>query len=336
MPVPTITLRRPKPPISNPIVAVTRPHIPAEALSRLPAGTELRIWPERRPPTPKELIEVAQGAHGLLCLHTERIDAAFLQSCPQLVAVSTLGVGTDHLDLEALSAQGVAAAHTPGVLEQATADMAWALLLAVSRQVVAADRYVRDGNWQFPDLEIFVGPDLKGATLGIVGYGRVGRAVAQRSRGFEMRVLCYDPHWSDDGLSEPCELGQLAAESDFVSVHTPLTAATHHLIDEAFFRAMRASAVFVNTSRGGVVDQEALVRALREGWIFGAGLDVQATEPVPAGDPLLSLSNCTVLPHVASASFGARRAMAELAVDNLVAALQGRPMVAALVPSPQR
>lgn len=325
---------RPIPPIENPIVAVTRPQVPADALSRLPDDFVLRRWPERRPPSPEELAELASEAHGLLCLHTERIDAAFLRSSPRLVVVSTLGVGTDHLDLHALRSAGVAAANTPGVLEQATADMTWALLLAAARQVAEADRFVREGCWEFPDLDLFVGPDLKGATLGIVGYGRIGKEVAWRSVGFEMPILCYDPTWAEDGLSQLCDLKKLAAESDFVTVHTALTPATHHLIDESFFRAMRPNAVFVNASRGGVVDQEALVRALQEGWIFSAALDVQAVEPVPKGDVLLSLPNCTVLPHIASASFGARRAMAQLAVDNLIAALQGRPMLTPLVPLP--
>ena len=326
--------QRPRPPIANPVVAVTRPRVPGDALSRLPSGTVVHEWHERRPPTPEELVEVAKGAHGLLCLHTERIDTGFLRSCPDLVVVSTLGVGVDHLDLDALRKEGVGAAYTPGILENATADMTWALLLAASRQVAQADRFVREGRWEFPDLDLFVGPDLRGATLGIVGYGRVGRAVAHRSLGFDMRVLCYDLEWHDDGVATPCPLEQLATESDFVTLHTPLTSRTRHLVDESFLRSMRPEAVLVNTSRGAVVDQEALVRALREGWIFAAGLDVQAVEPVPAGDALLSLPNCTVLPHIASASFGARRAMGELAVDNLVAALEGRPIRATLVPLP--
>jgi glyoxylate reductase len=294
----------------------------------------VRTWPERRPPTAAELVELARDAHGLLCLHTERIDGDFLRSCPNLVAVSTLGVGFEHLDLDALAAEGVVAGNTPGVLEDATADMAWALILAAARQVVQADRFVRDGLWLFPDLDMFVGPDLAGATLGIVGYGRIGRAVARRSGGFRMRVLHYDVQAVDDGgLSTPCDLDELAERSDVVTVHTSFTEQTRHLIGDKFFARMQKHAIFVNASRGAIVDQVALVRALSEGRIFGAGLDVQAVEPVPSGDVLLSLPNCIVMPHIASASFGARRAMAELAVDNLVAALQGRPMATQLVPA---
>jgi glyoxylate reductase len=243
-------------------------------------------------------------------------------------------VGYDHFDLEALRSEGVAAANTPGVLEEAAADLTWALLLATARQVTQADRFVREARWLYPDLDLFVGPDLKGATLGIVGYGRIGRAVARRSVGFDMRVLQYSRRPVEDGLSTPCDLGRIARESDFVTVHTPLSDSTRYLIDEGFISMMQPHAVLVNTSRGGVIDQAALVRALSEGRIFAAGLDVQAVEPVPEGDALLQLPNCVVLPHIGSASFGARRAMAELAVDNVVAALEGRPMPAALVPPP--
>ncbi len=335
MPITGGATTRPRPPIKAPVVAVSRPSLPGGALSRLPGDVTLRLWPERRPPSPAELVELVAGANGLVCLHTERIDAGFLEACPDLVAVSTLGVGVDHFDLDALRAAGVAAAHTPGVLEQATADMAWALLLAAARQVVQADHFVRDGSWDFLDLDIFVGPDLKGATLGVVGYGRVGRAMARRSAGFDMRVLCYDPTFVPDGLATACSLDELAARSDFVSVHTPLNHATRHLVDERFLKAMQRHAVLVNTSRGGVVDQEALVRALRERWIFAAALDVQAVEPVPSGDVLLSLPNCTLTPHIGSASIGARRSMAEPAVDNLAAVLAGKPMLTPLVPLPE-
>lgn len=323
---------RPQAPIARPLVAVSRPFLPADALTRLPKAMAVRTWPERRPPTPAELLELARDAHGLLCLHTERIDANFVRSCPNLVAVSTLGVGFEHLDLEALAAEGVVAANTPGVLEEATADMTWALILATARQVVQADRFVREGLWQYPDLDLFVGPDLAGATLGIVGYGRVGRAVGRRSVGFRMRVLHYNVHQvPDGGLSKACDLNELAEQSDIVTVHLSLTAQTRGLIGAEFFGRMQKHAIFVNASRGAVVDQDALVDALSGGRILGAGLDVQAVEPVPAGDALLALRNCTVLPHIASASFGARRAMAQLAVDNLVAALEGRAMATPLV-----
>jgi glyoxylate reductase len=325
---------RPVPPIERPVVALTRPRLPGGVLERLEEWATLRRWPERRPPSPGELVELAKDAHGLLCLGTERIDRSFLRQCPSLVVVSTVSVGFDHLDLDALRAEGVAAGHTPGVLDEATADLAWALLLGAARRVAQADRFVREGRWDYPDLEIFVGPDFSGARLGIVGMGRIGRAVARRASGFGMEVVHHDPTPDEVPGSTWVTLEELLETSDFVSLHVPLTPSTERMIGEAELRRMKPTAVLVNTSRGQVIDQPALVRALSEGWIFGAGLDVAAVEPVQPGDDLLSLPNCTVLPHIGSASTGARRALAELAVANLTAALRAEPMPAPLVPLP--
>jgi glyoxylate reductase len=330
----TAALERPVPPVEHPVVAVTRPRLPGDVLERLEEWVTLRRWPERRPPTPEELVELAQDAHGLLCLGTERIDRDFLRRCPSLVVVSTVSVGFDHLDLDALRAEGVAAGHTPGVLNEATADLAWALLLGAARQVAQADRFVREGRWDYPDLEIFVGPDFEGARLGIIGMGRIGQAVARRATGFQMEIVHHDPVPDEVPGSTWLSLEELLETSDFVSLHVPLTPSTERMIGEAELRRMKRSAVLVNTSRGQVIDQPALVRALREGWIFAAGLDVAAVEPVQPGDELLDLPNCTVLPHIGSASTGARRALAELAVANLSAALRGEPMPAPLVPLP--
>ena len=326
---------RPKPPIDEPLVVVTRPDLPSDALSLIPPDIALRTWPERRPPSADELVELTHDAHGILCLHTERIDEAFLEQCPDLVVVSSLGVGHDHLDLQAIGRAGVIAGYTPGVLNEATADLAWALILAAARQVVPADRFVRNRSGDYPDLDIFVGQDLSRATLGIVGYGRIGRAVAKRAQGFDMRVIHHSPTVVNDELSTWCSLDQLAEQADIVSVHAPITAATRHLIDEAFLRRMKQTAVLVNTSRGAVIDEAALVRALSENWIYAAGLDVQIHEPLGHDDPLLELENCVLLPHIGSASRGARRATAELAVKNLVAALRGEPLPSPLYPPNQ-
>lgn len=326
---------RPVPPIAEPVVAVTRGDLPGGALRLIPPSVTLRTFKERRPPSERELTDLLSGAHGLLCLHTERIDEALLARCPDLVVVSSLGVGHEHISLEALERAGVIAGYTPGVLSEATADLAWALILAAARQVVPADRFVRAGSGDYPDLDLFVGQDLFGATLGIIGLGRIGRAVARRARGFDMKVIHHSSTRRDDELSSWRTLDQLAEESDFISIHTPNTPSTHHLVDERFLRRMKSSAVLVNTSRGAVVEQAALCRALTESWIFAAGLDVQETEPIAVDDPLLSLENCVMLPHIGSASSGARRATAELAVRNLLAGLNGEPLPAPLMASSQ-
>ncbi|MGC9221267.1 MAG: 2-hydroxyacid dehydrogenase [Solirubrobacteraceae bacterium] len=319
------------PPLAKPVVAVTRPDLPSGALRLIPPSVTVRTFNERRAPSEQELVELARGANGLLCLHTERIDESLLASCPDLVVVSSLGVGHEHLSLDALERAGVVAGYTPEVLSEATADLAWTLILAVARRVVPADRFVHGGSGEYPDLDLFVGQDLFGATLGIIGLGRIGRAVAKRARGFDMKVIHHSSTRKDDELSSWRTLEQLAEEADFISIHTPNTPGTHHLVDERFLRRMKPTAVLVNTSRGAVVDQTALVTALSEQWIFGAGLDVQEVEPIPADDPLLLLENCVVLPHIGSASSGARRATAELAVRNLLAGLNGDPLPAPLL-----
>lgn len=325
------SVQRSRPPIADPLVAVTRPELPGGALGLIPAEVTVRTWPERRPPTADELVALATGAHGLVCLHTERIDGALLDRCPELVVISSLGVGHEHLDLDAIQRAGLLAGYTPGVLSEATADLAWALILAAARHLVPADRFVRSGSGDYPDLELFVGQDMYGATLGIVGYGRIGRAVARRARGFNMQVIHHSSTIADDELSSWRSLERLAEEADVISIHTPNTPSTRNLVDERFLRRMKPTAILVNTSRGAVVDQDTLVRALSEGWIFAAGLDVQLVEPVPTGDALLSLENCVLLPHIGSASSGARRATAELAIRNLLAGLSGQPMPAPLV-----
>jgi glyoxylate reductase len=321
---------RPTTPITQPIVAVSRADLPARALDLVPESVDLRVWSGALAPTPDELVALTRDAHGLICMHTERIDDAMLTRCPQLVVVSSLGVGHDHLDLGALARAGVVAGYTPGVLGEPTADLAFALILAVARQVLPGDRFVREMSGDYPDLDLLVGQDLFGATLGIVGYGEIGRAVARRARGFDMRVIHHSRRRIDDALASWSTLEDLAEQSDIVSIHAPLTAATRHLIDAAFLARMKSTAILVNTARGGVVDQAALVAALQQRRIYGAGLDVQVLEPVPPGDPLLSLSNLVLTPHIGSASSGGRRASAELAVANLLAGLDGEPLPAPL------
>jgi glyoxylate reductase len=295
---------------------VTR-QLPGSALDRLRAAHSVDVWEGRVPPTSDELAARAHGAEGLLVLLTDRVDDRLLARCPRLRAVANYAVGYDNVDLEALRARGIPLGNTPDVLTEATADLTFALLLAAARKLLPAVQSVLDGDWLPWEPARYLGAELHRATLGIIGYGRIGQAVARRARGFDMKVLHANRH-------EP--LGPLLAESDFVSIHCPLTPDTYHLIDSARLSQMRPSAILVNTARGPIVDQVALRSALADGVIAGAALDVTDPEPLPPDDPLLSAPNLVVLPHIGSATRAARERMADLAVDNLLAALAGQPM----------
>lgn len=297
-------------------VFVTRT-LPGPALERLrDAGHDVDVWPGSMPPSAADVRAGAAEADGLLCLLTERVDADLLAAAPRLRAIANYAVGVDNIDLAAAAARGIAVGNTPDVLTDATADLAFALLLAAARQIVPAATAAHAGEWATWDPSGFLGADVHGATLGIVGFGRIGRAVARRAGGFDMRVL----HTRETPLDE------LLAASDFVSLHAPLTPETHHLIDAAALRAMRPTAILVNTARGAVVDQAALVAALHAGTIAGAALDVTDPEPPPADDPLWGAPNLLVAPHIGSATHTARERMAAMAVENLLAGLAGEPM----------
>lgn len=275
------------------------------------------------------LRERLDGCAGLLCLLTDRVDAPLLAQAPALRWISSMSVGVDHIDLAAATARGIPVGHTPGVLVDTTADASFALLLAAARRVAEADRFVRAGHWQ-PDCAwspgFFAGREVSGATLGIVGLGAIGRAVASRAAGFGMRVI----GWSRSGREVPGvearELDALLAQSDFVSIHLALCAATRGLIDARRIARMRRGAVLVNTARGGIVDEHALAAALRDERLAAAGIDVYETEPLPGDSPLLSLPNAVLTPHIGSATAPTRARMADMAVDNLLAALGGRRM----------
>ena len=300
---------------------VTR-RLPGNAVDRLAEQHEVDVWEGPLPPPREELLARAANCEGLLALLTDRVDAELLDACPRLRAVANMAVGTDNVDLEEAERRGVAVGNTPGVLTETTADLAFALILAMARRVVEAADAVRAGEWRTWEPAGWLGRDVHGATLGIVGAGEIGSAVARRAEGFAMRVLLNGREARPGRVS----LEELLAESDFVSLHAPLTEETRHLIGEEALRAMRPTAILVNTGRGELVDQVALRRALEGGWIAGAGLDVTTPEPLPADDPLLGAPNLTVLPHVGSASHATREAMASIAVDNLLAALAGEPM----------
>ena len=296
-------------------VFVTR-RLPGTALGRLVAEHEVDVWPERMPPPPEVLRERAARVDGLLALLTDRIDAALIEACPDLRVISNYAVGSDNVDLEAAAARGIPVGITPDVLTEATADLAFAGLLAAARRLPEALAAVREGRWQTWEPDWLLGHDVHGATLGIVGYGRIGQAVARRAEGFSMRILA----------TPRVAVEELLAQSDAVTLHVPLTSDTRHLIDEAASARLTPPAVLVNTARGGVVDQQALARALEHGEIAGAALDVTDPEPLPPDHPLLDAPNLLVLPHIGSATHTARERMADLAVDNLLAGLAGAPL----------
>ncbi len=279
----------------------------------------MEVWPGRLPPAPADLRVACREADGLLCLLTDRVDAELLDAAPRLRAVSVFAVGVDNVDLDAATRRGIQVGHTPGVLTETTADLAFALLLAAARRLGESERDVRAGRWPVWSPSAYLGEEVHGATLGIGGMGRIGSAVARRAAGFEMEVL----HSSRSG---GIALEELLERSDFVSLHLPLNPETRGLIGEAELERMKPTAVLVNTARGELIDTDALVDALRGGAIAAAGLDVTDPEPLPAGHPLLTLDNAVITPHIGSASRRTRELMADMAVDNLLAALRGEPM----------
>ncbi len=309
-----------------PRVFVTR-RLPGEALERLAARVTLRVWPDPLPPPRDVLLAEAREAHGLITLLTDRVDEELLAQAPHLRVVSNVAVGHDNIDVAACNARRIPVGHTPGVLTETTADFAFALLMGLARRVAEADAYVRAGHWRTWEPGLLLGTDLHGATLGLVGLGAIGAAMARRARGFGMRVLYVSRHARPDleaalGVVR-VDKGRLLTESDFISLHVPLNAGTRHWLGRAEFAAMKPGALLVNTARGPVVDQAALVESLERGHLGGAALDVTDPEPLPPDSPLLRLPRVLLAPHIASASHTTRGRMASMAVDNLMAALQG-------------
>ncbi|MCP5128199.1 MAG: D-glycerate dehydrogenase [Pseudomonadales bacterium] len=269
------------------------------------------------------------GCHGLVCLLTDRIDKTLLDAMPALQFVSSMSVGVDHVDVQALSERGIPLGNTPGVLVDTTADTAFALLLAAARRVAEADRFVRRGDWTEANAwapEFFTGKDVSGATLGIVGLGEIGQAVARRAAGFGMRVVAWNRAPREVPGVEMLTLDELLACSDFVSIHVALAQETRNLLDASKIGLMKPGAVLVNTARGGIVDENALAAALANGRLSAAGIDVFAKEPVLADNPLLALPNVVITPHIGSATICTRALMADMAVANAIAALQGQVM----------
>jgi lactate dehydrogenase-like 2-hydroxyacid dehydrogenase len=315
----------------KPRVFVAR-RIPEEGLDRIRDACEMDLWDGPLPPPRDELLRRVAGVDGALTLLTDRVDDEFLDAAGrQLRVVSNYAVGFDNIDVAACARRGVNVGNTPGVLTDTTADLAFALLMAAARRVPEGSRFVRDGQWKTWDPLLLLGPDVHGSTIGIVGFGRIGQAVARRAQGFGMEILYHDLEPLPASVTEPLgalylPLEELLPRSDFVTLHVNLSPVTRHLINAETLAMMKRTAVLVNTSRGPVVDQVALAAALRDGVIWAAALDVTDPEPIPMDDALVGLDNCLIVPHIASASRATRGKMAEMAAANLVAGVRGEPL----------
>jgi glyoxylate reductase len=312
--------------MSKPKVFVTRV-IPEKGLEVIRDSCDVDIWTNELPPTRDELLQHVHGIDGLICLLTDKIDGEVMDEAgPQLKVISNHAVGFDNIDVPAATARKIPVGNTPDVLTDATADFAFALLMAVARRIPEGERYIHDGKWKTWGPMTLLGVDVRGATLGLVGFGRIGKALARRALGFDMRVIYYDPKEKKahaDLKATQVDFETLLEESDFLSLHTPLTPDTRHLIDSEAFSKMKPNAVLINTARGPVVDPDALYEALKEHRIFGAGLDVTEPEPLPLNSPLLTLDNIVIAPHIASASKTSREKMSWMAAQNLIAGLKG-------------
>ena len=322
----------------KPKVYVTR-KVPEESIAKLQPECEIEVWGGELPVPEDVLVEKVRDIDGLYCLLTDRVDQKLLDAAPHLRVVSNMAVGYDNIDVAACTARGIPVGNTPGVLTETTADLAFALLMAAARRIVEGVDYVRAGRWKTWGPVLLVGPDVHGATLGIIGLGRIGQAVARRARGFDMRILYHDIYPMPEAEASLgvtfADKDTLLAESDFVTLHVNLTEETYHLIGREELGKMKPTAVLVNASRGGVVDPEALYEALQQGEIACAALDVTEPEPIPEDDPLLDLPNCIVVPHIGSASVATRTKMATMAAENLLAGLRGEPLPNCINPEVQ-
>ena len=308
--------------MAKPKVFVAR-LIPAKGLDLIQEFCEADIWPGELPPPHEEIIRRVNDVEGFVSLLTDKIDAAVMDAAPHLKVLSNMAVGVDNVDVAAATTRRLPVGNTPGVLTDATADQTFALLLAVARHVVEGEQFVRSGKWITWSPGLLLGADLVGATLGIIGFGRIGQAVAKRAQGFDLRVIYYDPTAQPAFGAASVDLDTLLLESDFISLHVPLNSATRHLVNAEFLSKMKPTAILVNTSRGGVVDQSVLYDALKRKRIFAAALDVTDPEPLPVNSPLLELENCLIVPHLGSASKHTRDMMSYLAAQNLIAGLKG-------------
>jgi len=312
-------------------VFVTR-NIPDAGVEMVRQVAEVEVWQDRLPPPYSVLLEKVKGKDGLLCLLTDQIDQPLIEAAgSSLKVISQMAVGYDNIDITTATAKGIPVGHTPGVLTDATADLTWALLMAAARRVVEADKFTRSHQWQTWEPTLLLGADLSGATLGIIGCGRIGQAVARRAAGFGMRILYYNRKRLEPGLErslgvEYQDFNQLLQASDFVTLHISLSAETYHLFGDHQFQLMKPNAILINTARGSIIDSDALYRALTGGKIAAAALDVTEPEPIPRDSPLLTLENIIITPHIGSASRQTRDKMATMAAANLIAGLEGEKL----------
>ncbi|MFQ5593831.1 MAG: 2-hydroxyacid dehydrogenase [Anaerolineae bacterium] len=316
--------------MSQPKVFVTR-LIPDEGLELVKAACDFDIWEGELPPPREVLLEKVSDRDGLLSLLTDRVDAELMDAAPGLKVISNYAVGYDNIDIAEATRRGLPVGNTPGVLTDTTADFAFAMLMATGRRIAEGANYVRAGKWQTWGPRLLLGRDIHGATLGVIGFGRIGQAVAKRAQGFDMRVLAYDPYQDRSvaaalGVELLDNMDEVLRQADFVTIHTLLTDETYHLISERELGLMKPTAILINTSRGPCVDPDALYRALRDGEIAYAGLDVTEPEPINMDSPLLELDNCVIEPHIASASVATRGKMAVMAAQNLIAGLRDEPL----------
>ena len=313
--------------MSKPRIFVTR-IIPEKGLEMIRQETDVEVWQDPLPPPYQTLVEKAKGIDALLCLLTDKIDENLMDAMgPQVKVISQMAVGFDNIDVAAATAHGIPVGNTPGVLTDTTADFAWALLMAAARRVAEGDRFTRAGKWKTWGPTDFLGPDITGATLGIIGFGRIGQALAKRAHGFDMRILYFSSNRHPDAETkyhaQYVDLDTLLHESDFVSLHTALSPDTHHLMNTDRLKKMKPGGILINTARGSIVDPKALYQALSSGAIACAALDVTEPEPIQPSDPLLTLDNVIICPHIGSASFRTRNRMSIMAAENLIAGLRG-------------
>jgi lactate dehydrogenase-like 2-hydroxyacid dehydrogenase len=316
---------------TRPRVFVSRV-IPDAGLDPVRAQTDADVWPDELPPPRDELLRRVAGVDAVLSMVTDRVDDELLERAgPRLKVVSNFAVGFDNVDVAACTRRGIAVGNTAGVLTETAADAAFALLMTAARRVPEAYDYVRQGRWKAWTPMLLLSPDIHHATLGILGFGRIGREVARRARGFDMQVLYHSTHPAS--VEDEARFGvrrasfdELLAASDFVTLHVNLTPETHHLMNRSAFAKMKRTAVLVNTSRGPVVDPDDLYDALSNGVIAAAALDVTEPEPIPAEHKLLSLPNCLIVPHIATSTVATRGKMASIAAENLLAGLAGQPL----------
>lgn len=303
--------------------------LPEDILESIARECEMKVWPMEDKPVPREVLEKEiEDVDGVLSLLTENIDADLLAKAPNLKIISNMAVGYNNIDVEAATSRGVLVTNTPGILTETTADLTFALLMMTARRLEEASQFLRQGQWKTWSPMLLTGQDIYGATLGIIGMGRIGEAVAKRAKGFDMNILYFNrsrkPEVEEKYGVEYRELDDLLAQSDYVCILTPYTPETHNLIGKKELALMKKTGILINTARGGIVDEEALYEVLAKKDIYAAGLDVFATEPVPMDHPLLNLPNCVTLPHIGSATINTRRGMATLATKNLLWGLKGK------------